>query len=204
MRTAATLEEALSTVEDDPLAAALLLTLASLEETLTAAGWDQPPVLLSVIRYLGDPGEPLGLAAVPMPKAFPESGGGPYIAYRIQEIAATIAKRLETDDTDMTDLHAWVLASEGWMAAARDGDEVARKRLRQQGEAHLIHTRPDRVEVRMLTAVDRSGMSMQLVRQRDGKLSVTVQRELPADKDGDTGFTGTIPEALTALMEATS
>jgi hypothetical protein len=196
----APLEDVLETIADDPLASALLMSMARLEETLTELGWDQPPRLMSVTRFLPEDGSELyGLEIHEIPDALPE-GGGPEIADRLLQMADSITRRRRKDPRwDEMNLHAWVLTSEAWLASVPSGDEVAKRRLTRDGERHRVHARPDRIEVRMLTAVDRAGMSMQLVRFRDGDLKAMVQERMT---DTGTGFNGTVPEALAALMEA--
>jgi hypothetical protein len=196
-------EEALAMIESDPLACALLMSLAKLEETLTELGWDQPPRLMSVMRHLPEGSdEPYTLAIDEVPDVLP-IGGGPQIAQRLHNMADAITRRRQRDQSwDRVNVHAWVLCTEGWTASADWDDEAARQQLIRDGERHRVNTRPDRIEVRLLTAVDRSGMSMQVVRFRDGELAATVQQTMPTIQQGATGFRGSVPEALAALMEA--
>jgi len=73
------------------------------------------------------------------------------------------------DDPDGV-LHGMAFRHEGWWAYGADGEfalNSAEGRLAMHhAKEHLIYTRPDRVEIRMMVAVDRAGITYQVIQPR--------------------------------------
>lgn len=78
---------------------------------------------------------------------------------------------------------------EAWMASLhKDAPPALRKQFDEDGREHRIHTRPDRVEIRIMVASTTGGQFM-VTQTRNG------EPEVPAESI----FTGAIPEALLSV-----
>lgn len=67
-------------------------------------------------------------------------------------------------------LHGMAFRHEGWWATQPGGFVVNSPEGRlamHQGREHLVHTRPDRIEIRIVVAVDRAGITYQVIQPRD-------------------------------------
>lgn len=183
------------TEQGDPVAVAVLATLGVLEAELTEEGWDQQHRLYAMKRRMASLGgrtEAI-LLEVSELRLFSALDDGPAVARELHRLAQTVRAR---PAVRRGELFGWVLVTEGWMVVGPDDDSAVSQEVMQAAYDHRLSERPDRIEVRVLQAVDRSGTLSQLTRERDGDLSVLIT------DGGRFQVGGDIPAGLSELMEA--
>jgi hypothetical protein len=163
--------------------------------------WDEPPQLYDL--YL-DGTRPY-LSAVPLPEyIWDEDATGRRTADTLRMIAEGYrqAARGRPYPDDSKTLHGAAFRHEGWMVAADKPDELSRRRLGRQARAHRLHEHPARVEVRLISCVDRAGITYMSSLERGG----VHARQLVTYPGGDlsTGeqLTGTVVGALDVMVAA--
>jgi hypothetical protein len=189
----------------------IILTLAAMEQEITAHGWDQPPWLYLLYRQLPDrqTADELAEKDVRAQQMSPRPLGA-LRADHPGDVELTLhflAEEIKTSNEiphppDFfpplgDDLVAWVLVTEGWAAAVDDRDQTAVARLRKAAKEHTIHKRADHFEARHLLAVDRAMVRYNLIRVRDREIIGAM-----CDEEGDVVI-GTLIEALAELMAVT-
>lgn len=191
----------------DTSAAALIATLVSIEEDLVDGGWDQSPALYTCSRnlpprHIADGLARAGSTALVMElreiPGFPDDAP-PYVV--LNGLAEMLNKTSETArlllHADKRDICAWVFCCEGWglIGSQEDVENRPTKSIRDD---------PRRIEVRIITAVDRAGYRYQLTRRRDTDLVELHLDKNPSDEnDEEEGLHGRILDALAGIMRAT-
>lgn len=189
--------------EDDFSGHAIVRMLMVVADRIAAKGWDQPPRLFAIERQLmehdtGDPspegvdGFAVMVSQVKVP--FPD-GGGPAIAGMLEAFAGVMSD--PKSNLAMSDVMAWALVHEAWILTAEVGDAGQVGDMWRAAQERAIHKHARRTEVRMLLAVDRAGVEYHYMHPRDQRAELHLSTEA-----GWRG-TGILPDALTALMEAT-
>lgn len=150
----------------DLTAAAFAAVMVSLEQDIAVHGWDQAHLLYAVHRVEATP-EALGFAVVELPN--PASRlNGPELRKYLRWLANRIDKM---PSLTIPDVFGFVLVWEAWaVLTSKLPDSTYR--------AGDFSKRPDRIEIREVTAVDVSGCEYQLVNVRDrGRWLTTTKDE---------------------------
>lgn len=185
----------------DPVGAkALIEVLYNLNGELAPGGWDQPPVL-GFIYQRGQARE--GSVSMrylewsPLPdfdKAYHRANdryGRPHPA--IVETADVMRPFIEADPAMVPrSLLAAVLVTEAWaLYGNKDTDLAEQERITRE---RRVHEQADRVEIRMLHAVDTMGVRYSLLQPRDGVPRHDVTD--PFNPDRKAGVSGDVVDAL--------
>lgn len=162
----------------------VLKCLFTAERVFDRRGWDMPPTLWAL--HVEPNGEIIP-GPHPVALARPEGDDAVRMVHRL-----TLALSLPLGNIARTSLMttSWVgymLASEVWTLKVDGPGEAERAAGKRQ-----IHRHPDRVEARMLVAIDRTGGLHQIVRPRGGTPEVFEAED-----------EGRVPEALRGLLNAT-
>lgn len=152
-------------------------------------------VMPTQVCYLLRDGDLISMRPLPMP----ELHGGAHPVDLLQLITRAMG------DIDAyllgLDIVGWSLISEGYMLRVdtRDADSLAAADAAVS--ARTIHTQPDRIECRLLTAVDRAGRTYQSVTGRGESpvLAVTLDEH----DDDEAALSGRVLDALRKLMDTT-
>lgn len=152
--------------------------------------WDEPPEL-SMIRYAGGRAQ---LRPVPVPDA--DWARQDRVTDLLERLAHAISRggadQIRAAGGPPADLAGAAFRTEAWMVAG-GGDEVLAAARRRQ-----LHAHPGRVEVRMMTAVDRAGLTYEVTQERlSGRVNAEVFRR--AD---DRLTRGRVPGALDRIVAA--
>jgi hypothetical protein len=170
--------------------------LAACEAELRARdAWDEPPALYFLHLKRGEP-------VLHQLQAIPD-----YIwawdrpaetLTRIADHAQHYARLLTAAAPD--NLHGVGFRSEAWqLTTERDASAAERRRNHEDSTEHRIHARPDRVEIRTMSAVDRAGITYMAAQRRDdGEVTSVV---LPK-RIGESRAQGSVPGALDKLVTA--
>jgi len=208
-------EEALAQVAElvrtgDTQSAMIGWAMLEVADRTAEAGWDQPAWVWTVRRnlppeQLADGLRDLGLMAqiMELTQVGPIVGDGGHIAYALHHLAEAIPA--EWGDGPMPNFVAWALCYEVWAAAAASDDEAAKASMTADAEAHRLHQRPDRVECRMVLAIDRIGTIYSVLVPRKPAKHLPRGAELHVFRagEGEASLGGRLPDALRALMDAT-
>jgi hypothetical protein len=192
--------------DGDPQTAAIGATVRELADKIAEDGWDQPPTLWAISRQLppeqlADDLAELGVAAqvmLTMP-VLTLPGGGAGIASFLAAMGAAFAEGWKGGPVD--DLVAWMVSYEAWTVATADADEETAAGMWADAAAHRLGERADRVECRMMLALDRTGTCYSMVVPRGPAKTLPHPGELQVLRDGE--MDGRIWQALTVLMDAT-
>lgn len=165
--------------------------LRTLDDVLEKQGWDQPASLWSFSRsHVGE--EFILEARMVLGGAAFQQGHPTDVLAAVADAAQT--RRLPVGD----DLVAFVFATEAWTVVASVDDE---REMMEQAADRRIHTHPDRVEVRMLSAVDRAGFRYEHSYARgSGERTEGVYRA--GEQGGGMVLEGDAYESLERLVEA--
>lgn len=190
----------------DSQTAVMAITVLNVARQAAEDGWDRPARLWTLRRdmppteladALAEAGALAQLMTVTRMPVEIAVGGGAELAFVLRNLAKGI--RTHWDGGPEPDFVAWAVSYEAWMATAPPGDAQAMASVRADADAHRLHLRADRVEVRIVTAIDRAGTFYQAVHKRGA-----LEPELWLVQAGDEPtFEGRIPEALATLMDAT-
>ncbi|MBF6333482.1 hypothetical protein [Nocardia transvalensis] len=166
---------------------------AELERNLSdRAEWDEPPELYAVLLEGGHP----------VLRRFPTSEGFFQVA-RPPAVLAALAETFETNSERLrreapADLIGLAFYFEGWSVADPLGlTTEQRQQLSADMRNHRVHARPDRVEARILCAVDRSGIRYSCRQLRGHDIDSIAYG--PGD---GVCADGTIPDALDRMLQA--
>lgn len=178
----------------DPVGAkALIEVLYNLNGELAPGGWDQPPALAFVyqrgqaregsvsMRYLEYSPVPDFDAAYHWSN---ERYGRPHPA--IVQTADMMRPVIEANPSAVPrSLLATVLVTEAWALYGNENTDLAEQdRIMRE---RRVHEQPDRVEIRMLQAVDTMGIRYGLFQPRDGVPTHDVTDPFNKDRRGVTG-----------------
>lgn len=182
--------------------AAMLQQMAS--ESVHQWGWDVPPLLVgfylrgrSPIGSIGPGGwRNMEIECVP----FPGATEALMRSQRNHHVMVGLAMGLQADPDrpQMPDnLMAVGLLTEGWTVVPKD--EADSQRLRDLGGEQKLHEQPDRVEVKIFSAVDVNGVRYGYVRPRDTSIAPHGWAGMWND---ETALGGEVPTSLHYLIEA--
>lgn len=181
----------------DPLSQSLLECLATLEEHLEGEGWDQVPSLWLVRLASSETDSGTKTTTVALELSRLEAD---HLFARespiegLFELAAFTAAHPEPDK----DLIAVVFASESWMVTSNtpEEDEEASQVAARRG----LSEHPRRVEVRMLSAVDTTGLVLLHFGFRDRSKPPETAVVRPEDREAVAG--GDVVDALSQIVTA--
>jgi len=195
----------MNNVHEDPIAEAVALALRDVIEGEGKKGWDQPPSLWIILR------NPLitNEKSLTVPLAVVEMDTGPFFTMGTPaDQLAWLAQKASTGTFKQpTETGAQAIGfaflTEAWVIAApKEGfsdEALAATRNRQ------IKTLPERIEVRIVSAVDTSGTIYSLMVPRDPtKFDRTETHARPGEQSG-TGAVitgGYVIDSLTTLVES--
>lgn len=208
------------------VAAALIQWEDGWQEEHGDEGWDMPPLFAALVRHIlpeelnealtqflnevrgGPRNRAMGMMLQMIPLDLPDdvnTDQGPHIAQIIEVLAEHIGKdsgpfrdAINRDRAEGRDeeLLAWMVIVEAWMVEESDVNQDT------LWSDLTPANRPDRVEVRVVSAVDRAGYTYQLSRKRKNGERLMVL-DMHQTDDPMHGMQGRIPAALAALMDAT-
>lgn len=168
-------------------------SLRAMNQAMNEVGWDQPPALFAVHRAI-DMSQPevtaLGLL-------FARVETGPILTSQhpsdgLAMIARAVRSGLRPPDLP-DNLFAFAFASESWMAGP-DAREAAENRE--------LHTRADRIECRVLSAVDLAGVHYLHIIPRDESQSPRIESaSRPSERGEGSHVDGYIHQSLTVLVD---
>ena len=126
-------------------------------------------------------------------------GGGcpPRILERIADGLGNFSGLLQAGAPE--GLHGAAFRSEMWEVHGDPADAAGLARAEADAKARRLYTRPDRIEVRSMWAVDRAGISYDVTMTRG---TGEVRRQARWPKPGTPAITGAIPDALDKLVTA--
>ncbi len=153
--------------------------------------WDEPPCVYTVHVDRGR----CRLMPVWVPDRIWMTGPPGEILARMAKAGMNIAGPLQSMATP--DLYGAAFRCEMWQVHAALGDQGAVRKLVEDGNARRIWSRPDRIEVRQLCAVDRTRITYLATQPRGGDAGTVIQRPEPG-----LDHAGVIPEALDQLVSA--
>lgn len=166
--------------------------LAALEDTVLGVPvWDAAPVLYRV--YLHDEAE----AEVRPVLVSPELWSTSHTGMRAPDVLEMIAGQMAEFGLVDADVFGMAFCHEGWTVP----DEVlvdyhaGRQALEMSGD-HRLYQHPQRVEVRIMTAVDRRGISYMVEHTRGGPT-----RHVVCSPGRDPELAGVVLEALDRMVE---
>lgn len=183
----------------DPIAASVSASLRRLNAISERDGWDRPPSLWAMRRDLSTDEEgvtvQLDIRRIDTGPVFLT----PQPAAALSAYARDIAARSMPEEFRGTIL-AYVFVTEAWMVLGND------ESITRAGVEHTIHQRADRIEVRILSAVDSAGIVYSHIYPRDPARS--DQRMETAGRPGETGavlsLDGAVIDALRTLIDAST
>jgi hypothetical protein len=171
--------------------------VAALVEAVHAVPvWDAAPVLYRIERQ----GPKIRLAAVDIT---PEAWSVPHTGLRAPEVLEVIAETFEAlgvrglADADR-ELFGMAFCHEGWTVPDELLEDYHQARqVEQMAGDHMLDRHPQRVEVRMMSAVDRRGLSYLVQHTRGGGTRHVVTSPGRAEAE----LAGAVFEALDRLVE---
>jgi hypothetical protein len=189
------------------------------EEQVNESGWDNPPMLWTCYRdlppaALADGLSEMGVMAMAMGMRnleLPEDiyNVPPWVW--LTQLANTLSDHEDVAEKLLAghDLIAWVLVFEAWVTVVGSDDWNPEENQPKVPPSES----PDRMECRVLHAVDRAGYRYTVVRQRENDdvhmfadtrdSAAPDTRRISGDGETQIGMFGPTIEALTKLMEAT-
>lgn len=184
----------------DPLTAAISVDLRRLDAICERQGWDQPASLWAV-RRAPQPGDAPGRIRL----SWDRQDLGPIEAderwaVRLQRVAQLAGEARLRGGGPIPDLVALAGVTEAWAVSA-GGDTIEQEQVREAAFARQLHQRPDRLEIRMITAVDIDGNTFAHAIGRDTAQVPRSQMVHRAGSDDTTVVDGDVA-ALTALLAA--
>lgn len=155
-------------------------SLLELEARLDAAGWDADPAPFFLVT---DPADPLGarVGVVPLPVDMTPWTAAP----RPQRVFRALA-RLRPPPPDLT-VRAVGFWCEAWSVATREDDVAYTDQLNAARRDFTFHAHPDRVEKRMVAAVDRHNHLYAVERARGREAELLAGPDVPGDGPVATG-----------------
>ena len=163
-------------------------------EADTDWGWNQLPVLYRLHVLDGSP----HLVNLGIARHVWTSGD-------VQAVLTGIALLMEAGrfmpvpDDPAGELVGMAVRTEGWWVESHpDRDPRGHERMNKMSGEGRLYQHPDRVEVRMVTAVDRHGVTYQVRHVRDGETEQLMM--LPGREDLQ--LTGAVIEALDVMVHA--
>jgi len=199
-------------IQIDMSAGAVVVMMKEFEEDIAKLGWDVAPCLFSVYRLLpprelADEFSAIGVMASQMLQLKPlrldwQPDWHPvevvsWLAKRLKQdrkIATAVVKRDAENDPEHFELFGWMLCNEAWSARTNEEElEVPPSE------------RPDRVETRVVTLIDRAGYLYQLYRYRNTEGGEDTHELIMdfRDEGKEPVLQGRVPEAMIRLMDAT-
>jgi hypothetical protein len=154
--------------------------------------WDEPPQLYRLHLTGGAP----RIVPVRIPLPLWESGRTPDVLENIADMLTDPRFRPRS-----VDLHGMAFRHEGWEVIIDDPRDPANRaeaeRISEMSKEHTLHTRPDRIEVRMMYAVDRAQITYQAHMTRgDAKASSIIS--YPGNPAMQ--MTGSVLQALDSMV----
>ena len=153
--------------------------------------WDEPPQLSTLYAGAGQP----RLAKIPLPDEAWAAAGPAEVLTAVADAVTKGAPILQT--VVPAGLYGVAFRCEAWQLTGVPGTEHARQAMRD-ARAHRLKTRPDRIEIRSIFAVDRAGVNYVAVQERGRD---DVLRDIRYPKPGQEP-SGAIPDALDRLVAA--
>lgn len=168
----------------------------ALDAEIALDEWDMPPHL-HLLFTRTTTGEP-----VMMPLPIPEDVWERFAPYQVLGISAELITKAPMMDLEegVLDILGLAFFCEGWALKAKNTDEEATRAVQEYAEHHSIADHPDRIEVKMVSAVTPDGMRYFSTYERGD----TEAMEMVVQHKDDTGkkqIDGRIFEALEALIE---
>jgi len=154
--------------------------------------WNEPPALYLVILRGGEP----ALEELPIAEKEWRKAPAPRILEQLASGAA-VGKLLGTRPPMPTGLHGAAFYSESWTVPMQD---VEWETVKADAYARRVSRRPDRVEVRFMTAVDRGGTQYAVMAPRGTHTEAHIM--YPTTNPEGTFATGSIVESLDILVQA--
>lgn len=169
------------------------ITRAMADEVESRTEWDEMPELWRINLHDGQP----VLRRIEVPPHLWTLARPPEV---LEEIASAVVTLhyypgQQEDDAEDGPAYGFGLLHEGW--AIQSDSMCGSERDAADAAAHRLHTRPDRVEVRMFTAVDRDQTVYAVMKSRGGEMD----QVLTSSADNITGLGGAIFDALTKLVK---
>lgn len=158
--------------------------------------WDQPPRLLVLWRDL------LGQAntlTVPVGDEQWAYAHPPMVLAAMAE--RMLATRWEIAGKVPPELYGIAFVCEAWMVLADDADPARTAQVMADSAAKMLHSRPDRVEVRMACAIDLTGRRFLVLLERESADLVAETLD-HTHSPGRWGASGAVFDALSGMMEA--
>jgi hypothetical protein len=174
--------------------------VALLEEALQTEvlldEWDEPPQLRLLIST------PSNGVMKFMPLPIPGEIWERFHPYQVLNLSAEMMDTSAVPPLDIPadeiTIEGLVLVNEGWALRSKTSDEEEVKRLQEYAETHSIEFHPDRIEVKMVSAVTKNGNRYLTTYERGSKDSWHV---LTGHKDSpDEHLDGRIYEAMERLL----
>jgi antitoxin (DNA-binding transcriptional repressor) of toxin-antitoxin stability system len=157
--------------------------------------WDEQPELAVIVLRGGRP----ALDIVPVDRKTWEQARPPRVLARIGEMIRIIEKHSRPRSWE--DSFGVAFRTEGWGIPPEKMEPGTAERSEAVSDSwsHRIDRRADRVEMRLMTALDRDGWGYFIQQLRgEEKASVTIYR--PGDPD--TRLEGAVPDALARVLKA--
>lgn len=185
-------------VPDRVFAHAVLAGLQYVIQEQVTSGWDLDAHLAMLFQRSRSPAGQPGLQRVYLewqPIPMPPSD-------RPSRMIVALADRCRTIPTPVpANLMAVALVAEGW-ATSHENTPEARQRLDQVAAARQIHQEPDRIEVKLVNAVDLNGVRYGLIKPRTTSPSAPAWCFKPkVGLSGSSAAAGDLPNSLHYLME---
>lgn len=156
--------------------------------------WDEPPALC----FLYVKGGRAGIREVPLPDVIWSAGRPPLILARLAAVSGSEPVSSLLRNAAPEDLYGAAFRCEAWEVIGGEPGTADWSETMADAQAHRLHLRADRREIRSIFAVDRAGVTYIAVQ---GRGDDDVRRSIAYPKPG-AGFTGTIPASLDRIVTA--
>jgi hypothetical protein len=182
----------------DPIAHAISATLRKLDGEVDKGGWDRVPTLWAIRRAAMETSEQ-GLAIALLVELVPTGDLFAQRGHPTDMLAALAVTAGENPGMiSPVDLLAFAFVAEAWSVASPKGD----KRSREGADARQLHLHPDRVEIRMVNAVDTGGLRYVHIIPRDPAVGERMEVVVSGQDTAHAAFRGYVMDSLAHLIDA--
>jgi hypothetical protein len=170
------------------------ITRAMVEEVEGRTEWEVAPELWRISLRDGQP----VLNQIPVPEGLWALARPPQVLEEIARAAsnARYYPGQAEDDAEYGPAYGFGFLYEGW--AIHSDTMCGSERDQADAAAHRLHTRPDRVEVRLFAAVDRDQITYHVMKSRNGGAFAQVEVHPPGDSHS---IGGVVIDALAQLVK---
>lgn len=179
---------------------AMQSALRHLDDEVEKGGWDQPPVLVAIHRAIDFDATGAAVAL----RFTPINTGDILINQHPSDALAMIAKVVArgTRPPMPEGLFAFAFVCETWMVMQGSADDDAVRDVIGAAHKRQLHTHPNRIEGRTISAVDLAGIRYSHVRPRDLTANSRIETAGRASEAADAPFMdGYVHNSLAVLIE---